>query len=403
MKPISCDVLVIGGGVSGVAAALAAVREGATTVLVEKESYLGGIGYAGMLRHICGLYLNAEAAPTETLNKGLTREIVTSLMHVGSGNKILKMGQVYVLDYSSKELHSVLSTFCAAETKLKVLCESAAVSVETSQGRVDRVLIEQKSDKQAVVPKMLIDCTGDGNISAMAGAAFELSFLDIRQMAGLTIRLTGLKNTDDALSIKVPYFCSQAVQQGRFVSAVRFTTFMHGDAADEGYLKMSIDAADDPDREGKAKKDADALVQYLASVLPAFQTVSIAAVSHKVLDREGRRICGDYTLTEQDVLSARKFHDGVVKNAWPIELWDRSRGTVYQYVPRGDYYEIPFRCLTVKGFSNLLAAGRCISVTHEALGSTRVIGICIALGEQAGKAAAYHVKHGKYPENMKEY
>ena len=108
-------------------------------------------------------------------------------------------------------------------------------------------------------------------------------------------------------------------------------------------------------------------------------------------------------LTKEDVLSARKFPDGVVKNAWPIELWDRTKGTIYKYVPRGEYYEIPFRCLMVSGITNLLTAGRCISVTHEALGSTRVMGTCMALGEQAGKAAAYRVRNGKYPENMKEY
>jgi hypothetical protein len=121
-----------------------------------------------------------------------------------------------------------------------------------------------------------------------------------------------------------------------------------------------------------------------------------------VLEREGRRVRGEYTLTKDDVLLARKFSDGIVKNAWPIELWDRLKGTVYKYVPRGDYYEIPLRCLMVRNIANLLTAGRCISVTHEALGSTRVMGACMALGDQAGKAAAYRVKNGKYPENVKE-
>ncbi len=91
-----------------------------------------------------------------------------------------------------------------------------------------------------------------------------------------------------------------------------------------------------------------------------------------------------------------------MKNAWPIELWDRAKGTVYKYVPRGEYYEIPFRCLMVRNVANLLTAGRCISVTHEALGSTRVMGACMALGEQAGKAASYRVRNGKYPEFKKE-
>ncbi len=91
------------------------------------------------------------------------------------------------------------------------------------------------------------------------------------------------------------------------------------------------------------------MVRYLASVLPAFQDSYVAGTSLKVLEREGRRINGAYTLTKEDVLAARKFPDGVVKNAWPIELWDREKGTIYKYVPRGDYYEIPFRCLMVEG------------------------------------------------------
>ena len=91
-----------------------------------------------------------------------------------------------------------------------------------------------------------------------------------------------------------------------------------------------------------------------------------------------------------------------MKNAWPIELWDRSRGTIYRYPPRGDYYEIPFRCLSVPGVANLLTAGRCISVTHAALGSTRVMGSCLALGEMSGRAAAYYAANGKFPDPSKE-
>jgi hypothetical protein len=111
-------------------------------------------------------------------------------------------------------------------------------------------------------------------------------------------------------------------------------------------------------------------------------------MSPGVVDREGPRIRGEYTLTADDVLNGRKFPDGVVKNAWPIELWDQERGPSYQYLEPGDYHEIPLRCLEVRGISNCWCAGRCISATHEALGSTRVIGTCISLGEEAGRQAA---------------
>ena len=402
MKRVSCDVLVIGAGVAGVAAALAAARQGAKTILVEKEAYLGGIGYAGMLRHICGLYVNADTVPTETINKGISRELAARLTHATPEQAIRKMGAVYVLAFSSHDLEATLTSLCSAEKNLTVLRQCEAQAVHTVPGSVVELRIAYQDEEELVLPNMVIDCTGDGTISAMAGALFELTPPEKRQLAGITVHIKGIQNTDDALAIKIPYYLAQAVQQGLFSPAVRFTTFTPGKSDDEGYCKLSIAATGETNQDKQAMHEADEVVRYLAETIPALENAYISAVSHKVLEREGRRIRGEYTLTSEDVLTARKFPDGVVKNAWPIELWDPLKGTSYHAVPRGDYYEIPFRCLMVKGFSNLLTAGRCISVTHEALGSTRVMGACMALGEQAGKAAAYHVKHGKYPENMKE-
>ncbi len=397
MNRLDCDVLVVGGGVSGTAAAVASARSGAVTTLVEKETYLGGTGYAGKFQYICGLYLNAETGHRDTLNSGFARELAGLVRQAKPGSSITKIGQVYVLPYSSEELQQVLSSLCTAEKKLTVFRGSHATTAETQGGKIGAVTVEQSVEKTIMAPKTVIDCTGNGNIAALAGAEFELTAPEQRQLAGFTLRLTGLEQAEGALAIKVPYHLAKAVEQGIFLHSVKYTLFSPGASADEGDLKMSIEGEDGSEREKKARKDADAVVSYLASVLPAFKNARIADTSLKVLDREGRRIRGEYMLTREDVLSARKFPDGVVKNAWPIELWDRLKGTVYKYVPRGDYYEIPFRCLTVRGISNLLTAGRCISVDHDALGSTRVMGPCMALGEQAGLAAAYHAKNGSYP------
>ncbi len=399
----SCDVLVIGAGVAGTAAAVAAARSGVRTVLVEKEQYFGGTGYAGMFQYICGLYLNGTTLPQETLNQGIAREITALLNQASPQRTVKKIGQVYVLPYRRDDLQSVLLSLCNAEKNLTVLRQSDAATVEMGSGEIRSVAIDRLDGKHAITAKMVIDCTGDGNVAALAGSGFEIAPLEQRQLAGFTVHLKGLKNTDEMLAIKVPYHLAQAVKQGIFGPPVKFTTFSFGEAAGEGYCKMSIDAEEGPRREEQARKDAVALHAYLASVLPAFKDSYIAGTSPRVLDREGRRVIGAYTLTKDDVLFARKFPDGVVKNAWPIELWDRSKGTIYKYVPRGDFYEIPFRCLMVKGIVNLLTAGRCISVTHEALGSTRVMGACISLGEQAGKAAAFWVRNGSYPENSKTY
>ena len=395
----SCDVLVVGGGVSGVAAAVASARNGVKTVLAEKENFLGGVGYAGLHQYMCGLYLNGDVMPTETLNAGIVREIVGLLNKLSPQKTIKKIGQVYVLPYSREDLAKVFTSLCRNEKNLTVLFNTTAVSVKKKNKTIVEVALNTPVSK--IIPKILIDCTGSGVVSAMAGAGFELSSPVKRQLAGFTIHLKGLKECDETLSIKVPYYLSQATNKKMLPAYLRFTTFSMGDTDDEGFCKINIGGSDNNKREQTIRKDALKIISYLADKLPPFKNAYIANTSLRVLEREGRRICGEYTLTENDVLNARKFRDSVVKNSWPIEIWDKNKGIIYKYVKSGDYYEIPFRCLKVKDIKNILCAGRCISVTHEALGSTRVMGTCMSLGEQAGLAAAFKAKHGNYPDIKK--
>ena len=352
-----------------------------------------------MFQHICGLYLNSDGFPTETLNQGIAREAVSLLNNLSPQKTIKKIGQVYVLPYSREDLAKVFTSLCRNEKNLTVLFNTTAVSVKKKNKTIVEVALNTPVSK--IIPRILIDCTGSGVVSAMAGAGFELSSPVKRQLAGFTIHLKGLKECDETLSIKVPYYLSQATNKKMLPAYLRFTTFSMGDTDDKGFCKINIGGSDNNKREQTIRKDALKMTSYLADKLPPFKNAYIANTSLRVLEREGRRICGEYTLTENDVLNARKFRDGVVKNSWPIEIWDKNKGIIYKYVKSGDYYEIPFRCLKVKDIKNLLCAGRCISVTHEALGSTRVMGTCMSLGEQAGLAAAFKAKHGNYPDIKK--
>ena len=117
-----------------------------------------------------------------------------------------------------------------------------------------------------------------------------------------------------------------------------------------------------------------------------------AFVSHaapQVGVRESRRVVGRYQLTREDVLGGRRFADGVARASWPIELWDESRqGATYEYLDDGRTYDIPLRSLQARDIRNLFVVGRCMSASHEALGSSRVIGTCLATGGAVGVAAA---------------
>lgn len=137
-----------------------------------------------------------------------------------------------------------------------------------------------------------------------------------------------------------------------------------------------------------ARRRALCLGAFLRTLSP-FSRSFISHTAAQVGVRESRRIIGRYELRREDVLAGRKFPDGVARASWPIELWSaRQCGATYEYLPDGETYDIPLRSLQARDVPDLFMAGRCMSATHEALASTRVIGTCLATGEAAGAAAA---------------
>jgi hypothetical protein len=140
--------------------------------------------------------------------------------------------------------------------------------------------------------------------------------------------------------------------------------------------------------EQEGRKRVRAVTEFLKTRVP-FTRAFLSHTAPQIGVRESRRSIGRYQLTREDVLTARKFEDGVARAGWPIELWeDGCLGASYEYLDDGEMYDIPLRCLQARDVDNLFVAGRCMSATHEALGSARVIGTCLAMGEAAGMAAA---------------
>ena len=384
-----CEVLVVGGGVAGISAAVTVAREGVYTVLMEKNTFVGGAAVIGLHRFICGLYAHGMGMPDHTLNEGIAPEICARLKGLAPDKAVLPMGNVYVLPYATQDLVSVFRSLSAAEEQLDILYNTQAVSVKTEEHTIVVVKVRSLEEEFDIAPRVIIDCSGDGIIVQLSGAQYQVSPPHKRQLAGFTIRVKGLRDVDDMVALRVPYCLAQAVPGKKMPSYLRFTTFVPGDEQDEGYCRLNIPPVVEGDRNKQARKDALLVHSYLSQVLPVFRGSTIAEMSPEVVDREGPRVCGEYTLSAEDVVKARKFPDGIVRNAWPIELWDQEKGVCYQYLHPGDYYEIPLRCLKAQDISNLYCAGRCISVSHEALGSTRVMGTCMSLGEQAGREAVH--------------
>jgi len=385
---LSCDILVAGGGVAGIAAAVRAAREGAHTILAEMNGFPGGTAVNCMHRYICGLYSSDPLSPDRTLNGGIAEEICAELEKLAPGTKPVKTGKVHLFPFATGDLIKVLKSLSENQAGLEILYDTKIVSVKTEPGNIKFVSAKWLNGEFQISPRAVIDCSGDGTVIRLSGAAYDIASPDERQLAGFCFKIKGIKNPGEMAPVSVPYYISRAAAEKKIPFYLKYARFYQSDVADEGYCLISVPPGDSPESIGEAKKYAAAVHGILAGSIDSFRNSHIAEMSSGIAQREGIRMKGEYTLTEEDVLSGRKFHDGVVKSAWPIELWDREKGPTCRYLEPGAWYEIPLRCLKSPDIKNLYCAGRCISASREALGSTRVMGTCLSLGEQAGLAAA---------------
>lgn len=384
---ISCDILVVGAGVAGVSAALNAARKGADTLLVEKNTFPGGIPVNAVHKYICGLYPSDLHAKAVTLNGGIAEEICMELEKLSPGTKAIRIGKVYVFPFITKNLLRVFKYLTEKQKGLKFFYETKINSVVTDQSDIKCAIAKQLNDEIKIYPQVVIDCSGDGEVIRLSGANYEISSSDKRQLAGFCFKIKGIKNQSEEISIKVPYYIFRAVTENKLPPYLKYTKYYSGNNDDEGFCLINIPFKNGFEETQDIQNIAVQVHNIISGSIGSFKDSYIAEMSSEIAEREGLRMVGQYMLTKEDVLSAKKFSDGVIKNAWPIELWDQDKGPTYQYIKTGDYYEIPLRCLKSKNINNLFGAGRCISVSREALGSTRVMGACISTGEQAGLAA----------------
>lgn len=383
----SCDVLVAGGGVSGIAAAVSAARGGSHTILVEANGFPGGTAVNCMHRYICGLYSSAPALPDDTLNGGLADEICAELKKLAPGTKPVKMGKVYLFPFTTGNFVGVLRSLSEKEKNLEIFYETKIVSINTESGFIRSAFAKRTGEELQVSTRIVIDCSGNGTVIRLSGADYDISPAQERQLAGFCFKIKRIKDSGDMAPVSVPYFISQAVIEKKLPLYLKYTKFYRDETEDEGYCLISVPSGNRPGTREEAEKTAVMVHDILKKTIPSFRDSDISGMSSEVAEREGIRLKGEYILTGEDVLSGRKFHDGVVKSSWPIELWERDKGPTYGYLEPGDWYEIPLRCLKSRNIKNLYCAGRCISASREALGSARVMGTCISLGEQAGLAA----------------
>lgn len=188
MMKISCDILVVGGGMAGISAAIKAAREGACTLLVEKNGFPGGIPVSGMHRYICGLFPTGDQVPVKTLNGGIAEEICSGLKGLSSDTGIFQMGKVYVLSFKTKDLVTILKSLSEKQVGLGILYGKKVVSVKTKNSFIESITAEGQAGKIRIIPRKVIDCSGEGTLILKSRAAYQVSKPRERQLAGFFLK-----------------------------------------------------------------------------------------------------------------------------------------------------------------------------------------------------------------------
>jgi hypothetical protein len=395
---LSYDVVVVGGGSAGLGAAVAAGCAGARTALVERYGFLGGMATAGMVSTICGLYHGFPSAIPEPLNEGFSDTFARRLAAMPGCQKPVRRGRTFVLPYTPFAFACLADELVAA-AGVDVHLHAYLVGVDAGSGRIEALRVATWERTLELRARVVVDTSGDGVVARHAGAATETAPLSERQLPSLVFVLQQV-DTDalgSAARLGVLRTLVAAERNGLLPEGASNLTLGPSPQPGELVGKLALSGLTNDQRasrdvltaaEQEGRRRVLAVTEFLKA-LPPFGRAFVSHVATQVGVRESRRVVGRYQLTREDVLSGRKFEDAVARASWPIELWEEGHlGATYEYLEDGQTYDIPLRSLQARDVENLFVAGRCMSATHEALGSARVIGTCLATGEAVGLAAA---------------
>jgi hypothetical protein len=396
---IACDVLVIGGGAAGVAAATAAGRACARVVLLERYGFLGGLATTAQVGTICGLYLrDAAGAGAAPVGGGFAQEFAARLQRATNVKPVRVMDTgLWVLPYPPPAFAHVADALVGESKNVTVTLHATVAEVQAEGPRLNEVRALAWNEPVLFQPKAVVDCTGEATAAALAGAHAENGGAD--QAPALVFVL---ENVDPGLAqrglLEVRRELHQAVERGTLPALCERLSLVPGTGA-QGRLsfKLSLLPAN-PDRalwqqvtdwEREARALLEPLRKFLVENVAACRNARLDSVAPQLGVRSGRRILGRARLSDEDVLNTRKFPTGIARGCWPMERWTSSPRPEMTYFAERDYYEIPMDCLRPVELDNVWVAGRCFSATTGAMTSARVIGTAMATGWAAGTAAAF--------------
>ena len=403
-KPI--QVLVAGGGSAGLAAAVASARSGARTLLVERSENLGGMVSAALVHSICGLYRLSDSETPIFANPGFATEFAQRLLASGGG-RVVRMGRVDLILHEPNEFLRLCNEIVRETPLLEIRFQTEVVQV-AGGSTIQQVELSSRGVHETVEPITVVDATGDAGVTALSGAGFERENPEKLQRPAFIASLKDveLSTLEEAGRMKLAHSMVTAVREQHLPKGALGAMFRISSQARAVFVTLDLEGPagmlydpTDPICLSALKQEGEELatriVTFLKVNMAGFTNCSISEWPTQVGVRESRRIQGRYRMEAEDLLIGRRFEDEVALATWPIELREQATGARLRFPKNGEPCGIPLRALRSLGVDNLFAAGRCLSASHEAQASLRVIGTCLATGEAAGIAAALLAVSGR--------
>ena len=399
---LTADVLVCGGGVAGTMAAVAAARQGADAVLVERYGFLGGNATAGAVAQ----FNSWQTANGRRVVAGLAAEVVERLRAYGGAGEhhqfVMSTGhRMDRVEYAPEVLKLVLDDM-VAEAGVRPLLHASLLDVRSEARRVRQVRLLTKSGVLSLAPRILVDCSGDLDALKQAGAGFlELDDGEALQPATMMFRFgpVDFARFDAMTAEETKALARRGFEEGALArAALHAARDPFSDDAWFNISRLGIDATDAMAlgrAEIEGRRQAWRAATYLREAVPGCERGRLRAFGTQVGVRETRRVAGDHVLSAEELLHPVDFEDAIAAGAYPIDIHPASGGElVYSGLGDDHAYQIPFRSLIPAALDNALVAGRGVSATHQALAAIRVMTISMAVGQAAGTAAALACREG---------
>ena len=401
----SYDVLVAGSGPAGICAAVAAAREGARVALIERYGVVGGnltMGYVGPILGMVG--------------KGTMRDEIVELLGVAENDMIGQTGRAHDFERAKMLLAQFVN-----HPNIDVYLQTTVTDVIKQGSAVVGVVVTAGEGQFVLQGAVTVDATGDGLVSYLAGATTEKGREDgLMQPVTLEFTISGVDESKGVICIgdvdnvklgdeRFLDYCKRLAEAGELperLAAVRLHPVVY-----PGYRQVNttqVNGVDMTHVEEIFKADLElreqiyTLLDFFHKHLPGYENCHVISSGTTTGVRETRRVIGDYVITAEEMAAGCRFEDVIVHRAeFIVDIHNPAgSGQAEAHIQYCDPYDLPYRCFTPKGVENLYTAGRCISGTHRAHASYRVMSICMAMGEAVGTAAAMCAEQGVTPRQL---